>query len=491
MGRSPLLLLSLSLVGCAQIAGIDETSGPAPVDSATLALDRYSIGAMVLQEPLELAALSATYLVPDAADPTIFERVPADELIPGTWAADIKTGTPSVMFTLPDKPEPYFRIFQGVGRNLRSLFQIAEHANPTPPDPGSTIAVNLTLNDAWAVATDTLTFYVVGAWAERPFGADAPVDTATTHAVSIDYTTATSLNGQPLARISPDDVPLFLEYQGPNLVSSYEATGFSQTGADTIAGTMLTVARDQTIAAAPVAPMTVQTRFSQGRPSVGGFAMSWRITAAPGAAAGQMIGPRLTSGAIALADTQIDATYGNPFLATRGWESTFLIAASSTRGWTSPETLPLTLSASLTHVTPAGALSTELPAPLPIAVSIAANPLATDGLDVMLDLSKGVPVSVLTENRPADLYQIQLLEVVPNADVSALVTVPRLLVTMATKGDFIIPPELLVLDHRYVIRAMCIAGGYPALATGDLAMRQLPHSVSSYDSGVFTVKVTP
>src|SRR5262245_60107826 len=52
----------VSLAGCAQVLGIEETNGNGrPVDS--LAVTRMSVGATVETNPLDLSNLAATYLV--------------------------------------------------------------------------------------------------------------------------------------------------------------------------------------------------------------------------------------------------------------------------------------------------------------------------------------------------------------------------------------------------------------------------------------------
>src|SRR5712692_7319720 len=72
--------------GCAQLAGIDETTGNGrPVDS--LAVTRVSIGAIVEPNPLDLTGLNATYLV-GRADASGFDRVPATAN-PGKWTSKL------------------------------------------------------------------------------------------------------------------------------------------------------------------------------------------------------------------------------------------------------------------------------------------------------------------------------------------------------------------------------------------------------------------
>ncbi|MCX5742280.1 MAG: hypothetical protein NT062_07270 [Proteobacteria bacterium] len=482
----------LPLTACAQLAGIDNTTGPDSSGAVTLTLDRTSIGASVVSTPLDLTTLSATYLIADAVDPTVIERVPADAVATGVWSAQIPSGVPSVLFSLPDVPVPYFRIFDGLGRNVHAPFEVPEHPNPVPPDAASsTITMNVTLDAPYAAATESLAFYVVGAWGQHAFVADAPLDLAPTLTSTFDYAMATSISGRPLARVAAADAPLVLEYTAGALTAALEVAGFDQTAPQTITGTMTTVPHDLTIAT-PVAPAAISSRFTAGRPSVAGFDLRWLVTAAPGYRAAQTIGPRLAGGVVGLADATIDATYGNPFLA-HDWHSAFALSATTSRTYTSPapESLPLTLAASLVQVTDGTAIDTSLPAPLPVLISIDDLPISTDGVDVPLSGTAPVKVTFVNDKpTAATLYAVLVLEVAPNQDLTALVTTPKVQL-VGTKPLFSIPPEMFVVDHRYVLRATTITGGYDDLANGNLTARSLPYASGSFDSGVFTVKAQP
>src|SRR6187401_3637809 len=109
MGR----LLSVLLVGgtgCAQLAGIDETSGGTvlPPERVSFTMERMSIGATVERAPLDLTNFTATYLIEDTEAPDGLTRVVAEKLEPGTWSAEIAEGTPPVLYSLPDFPQPIF-----------------------------------------------------------------------------------------------------------------------------------------------------------------------------------------------------------------------------------------------------------------------------------------------------------------------------------------------------------------------------------------------
>ncbi|MBA3539475.1 MAG: hypothetical protein H0T79_07575, partial [Deltaproteobacteria bacterium] len=299
-------LMVLSLGGCAQLAGIDDTTGPASPDSVTLSIDRFSIGATAVEAPLDLTGLTATYLELDPEDPTGFRRTPAELADPMTWAATIPEGTPSVLFTMPDLPTPTTRLYALGQRTLRVLQIVAEHPAPTPPPDGATIAAAVTLDAAFTGA-ENFVFYTAGAWSQRPF--IAPIVGDATLTQTFPYAEATSLVGRPLEKITAADAVLVLKYVGATLTGVLDLPGFDQTGTDTVAGTIVATAADQTVDV-PVVPTAIANRFGAGRPAVAGLAMNWGMTAAPGSKVASTLGPTLTAGTVAAADTQITATFG-------------------------------------------------------------------------------------------------------------------------------------------------------------------------------------
>src|SRR5678810_1224784 len=100
------------LCGCAQLFGIDETSGgrdAPPPPSASLTVQRVSIGARLVYAPQDLAGSMGTYLVPDEAAPGGLNRVPAMQAESGRWTAPIAAAAP-ILYDLPDYPKPIQRI---------------------------------------------------------------------------------------------------------------------------------------------------------------------------------------------------------------------------------------------------------------------------------------------------------------------------------------------------------------------------------------------
>lgn len=255
---------------------------------------------------------------------------------------------------------------------------------------------------------------------------------------------------------------------------------------------MTAITDDQTLAM-QVAPADIAARYETLRPAMDDPSMGWTLTAAPGADLGMEGGPSLWSGTVNAADTgMIEASYGNPFVA-KGWKSIFTWSTSSTRTYSPPDqTLSLGLSASTRQIVDAADAQTlDLPAPIPEVITLDERTLSSDGV-TFPQPAKPVPVSlVLGAGAEPTLYSIELLEITPDDANTALVRKRVVLATGVPKQGMpltiTLPPELFEVGKTYNLRASVVVGGYPALADGDLTMRELPVATSVMDSGVFTV----
>src|SRR6185295_18519171 len=129
----PVVVGVASSMGCAQLVGIDETNGHGR-NGNSLAVTRMSVGNTVVNTPLDLTGLTASYLVPTATAGG-FAAVTADRsTAPGTWTKDLPDAAP-VEFTLPELPAPIPRVLAFPSRQLSTLFALLEHPNPSPaPD---------------------------------------------------------------------------------------------------------------------------------------------------------------------------------------------------------------------------------------------------------------------------------------------------------------------------------------------------------------------
>jgi hypothetical protein len=483
-----IVVVACALTGCAQLAGIDKTSAPPPPDDLTLQFERMSVGATIVTAPLDISMLAdATYLVADSTDPTLIGRVDAPATAIDTWTAPIPDGTPPVLFTLPDLPAPLPRIFAIPSRHVLGLFSVLEHPDPQPAPDAATITLAVTL-DAAAAATDAFQVFTLGSWTQRVLSAlEVPAASASL-AVTYPFASSSSVTGRPLEKLTIADAELVLRYVGPQLTGAFEAPPFDQTGTDTITGTLAAVAADQTLDVT-VDQATATTRFATLVPAMSAPAFNWSVVAAPGYAIGSTTGVLLQAGGLLATDPgAITAAFGNPFLAAHDWRSVFTWSTSATRTFTpAGGTAVATLSAGMFQlVEPAPALVLALPAGLPQVIMFANTALSTDGTTVTIDPLRAAALSFTSDQPPGTLYQLQLFELVPSADGLTLVQTIRFAAT-GTAPSFALVPELFTVGHTYSVRAICVAGGYPAIADGDLQQRALPLAVSFFDSAVFTV----
>ncbi len=475
----------LATAGCAQLAGIEETSGLVP-DRVSLQVERVSVGASVVRAPLDLTPSTASFLVPDVAVPEGFTRVPADVAAVGLWSAEIAAGTPAVQFTLPDFPTPLQRVLQFDTRAHKQAFAVYEHPSPQPAPAGAMLTVSATLPTAY-VTGQSFQFWSVGTWNARGFvAAELPlVDMGLTvlGPVSFAFTSTNKQTGRDHERITASDAVLLIRYTGNRLTGVLEAAPFEQTGDDTISGAMTGVAAAETVTA-DLQPMLVAGRYAPLRPAMGVPAMSWSVTAAPGVDQAAFRGISLNAAVVDAADPPLSTLYGNPFVA-KGWRSVVLWATSASRTVTPlGQTLPVTLRSELfTYIEPTPAMVLDLPAALPELITINGVPLSSDGLSVPKPTQANVS---FIANGIGTVFQVQLYELVPNMANTALTYRFVIEATGPTK-ELSLPPDVFVPGKLYTLRAVTYAGSFPGFANGDLSVRSLPVSVGYHDSGVFTV----
>jgi hypothetical protein len=488
MRRLPALLL-IAASGCAQLFGIDETSGP-NVDPLRVSLNmqRWSVGASVSKNPLDMSMQSAEFLVDDGAGS--FTRLPGELTAADTVSAELATGTPPVLFSLPDVGPPYKRILATPNRDHRAVFGVFEHPNPVPPLPSSQIKLTAILPTPY-VSSESFRLEAIGAWMARGLvAAELPppdMGMATINAPMMAYSTFARMTGSPAARITSQDVVVLLRYAGNPLTGVYQAPPFDQTDAvDTITANLVAVPANKPLSAA-LTPATYIQRFSAVRPSVTGLSQSWIVTAAPGWSIGYNSGPRLHAGTSAMADAMISTNFGNPF-ESLDWRSVFQFIATASRTYMFMGTLAVGLTAQMYTVTePTGTITLDMPAGLPINIRANQVPLSLDGMTVMLDLTKAVEIDAITDRQSATVYHVALVEVAPSAD--GMTAEKRLLLDLTTTGEpkFRIPPDFFQVGHFYYFDFRSVQGGYTNAAMGDFVTYKLPYSVSRADSAVFQV----
>ena len=89
--------LLLAASGCAQLFGIDATTGP-DVDPlrVSLTMQRWSIGAAVMKNPQDLTPQTASFLVDDGAGN--YTKLVGEQTNVDTFSVELPTGTPPKRF---------------------------------------------------------------------------------------------------------------------------------------------------------------------------------------------------------------------------------------------------------------------------------------------------------------------------------------------------------------------------------------------------------
>jgi hypothetical protein len=183
----------------------------------------------------------------------------------------------------------------------------------------------------------------------------------------------------------------------------------------------------------------------------------------------------------------VSAMYGNPFAgAPHNWRALFTLATFESRTYKPSMDVTVTLYAGMNqYVEPSPGMKINLDAGLPEQIKLNKVPLSNDGQTVPRPTSF---VEVEFDANPPDntLFGVQLFDLLPSLDGKQL-DYHLVLDALGTDAKFQLPPDVFVAGHSYTLRAICTAGGFPALGTGDLTARQVPLSQSFLDSGVFTV----
>jgi hypothetical protein len=477
--------LLCAATGCAQIFGLDTTtSAPdANVDRASLQIQRVSVGATVIKAPQDLTGQTASFYQDDGAGALI--KV-AGELGPmDTFTAPINTGTPAVMFTLPDMTSHYFAT---PARAQKGSYTVFEHPNPEPAAATAKIMLSATLPSPYT-GTEQFYLYSVGAWTQHQLTAAElpdPLASSTTIAPTapIDYSSFSSIFDPTMkTRIIASDYLLLLRYQNATLTGVMQSQFEQSDMTDPVSGSMTAVNATDSVSVM-IDPAGYSTRFSAVRPAPSGLGMAWYLTAAPGASVGATSGVQLKSGGAAMTDTMVTTMFANPF-ESLSWKSLFIYITSTNRmtAYTYMG-MPVALGAGMTQVFEKGSMTAvTMPAGLPITVRANLTTLTTDGMSVMLDLTKPVEISAdIDRTSGISAYAVTLSEIQPNGSLEAVTTA-----AFTGMPKINLPQELFSVGKTYVIRFTTYAGAFTAAATGDFQTFTLPYSSAYLDSGAFTV----
>jgi hypothetical protein len=480
------------LGGCAQIAGIDDTTGNVtPPGTASLTLVRSSVGVAVVTSPLDLTGQSATFLVTDPDADDGLQRLPAMQTDAGVWTVSTDAENPAVLFSLPDDPEQTLHILELPFKDTKQMFREYEHPGRTvavAPET-SMLTVNVALPSAFLSLTESFQLATIGAWGKRSL--DAPVDMALTLApATFTYDTVNSANGRPLDKITSADSVLVLRYNSGTLTGVLESVPFDQTGNDTISGTMTAVSTMDQLSVT-VNNETVGQRYQPLRPAMPPPSMSWGVVAAPGANIAATAGVNLTGATITNAAGMgtIGASYLNPFIS-KGWGSIFIWSTSSLRAFT-PDGAPgpASMMAALYQLSaPRDGITLDMPVGMPESITLDGMPLSSDGVTIARPTKPAICSFQVPPTPMNTLYRLELYELVPNTAMPPTGLDHKLVVEITSdKAEMFIPPEMFADGKTYTIRAIVVAGDYPGVNSGDLSTRELDQAGAFMESGVFTV----
>jgi hypothetical protein len=471
------------LTGCAQIFGLDTTTaasdGSVATPVAMAEVTRISIGATVQSAPEDLTLGSDTlaFLVPDAAGSGGFTSVPATQGPTGTWSAPIASGNPAVDFTLNGQRH----IWAFPTRDLKIADPRLEHPNPTPADPTSALAINVTLAAA-PPPTETFEVEEIGPWLAAGLAATDPL------AQIVMTSSMSSIGGAGMANVIPSDVVLALGYNGSTLANVFQAASFTETaGANSISGAMTDVTADTTFNAT-IDPTSQDTRFAAVRPADSTPVYSWQVIAAPDSMRNLLAGPQLNAAAIDTTGTALAASYANPF-ASLGWSAMLAYTASESRVAT-VGAMSLTLGQATTATTilvPDSSMPTlDFPAALPQTISIDNQPLSTDAMTATIDPTLPATISLVTDMQNTILYEATLYELLAASPTTEQL---QYVVELLTNdpSTLQLPSDVLVAGHTYTLQITCYSDGFTGAATGDLVTSSPPFDSASSFSGVFTV----
>jgi hypothetical protein len=371
------------------------------------------------------------------------------------------------------------------------------HPQPAPAPDGATITLTVPLNTA-VVDGQTFQIYTVGSWTVLPLAVspeEPPPDPMTPPGppkpigpVTYPFNTSTSLSGR-LDALTAQDVFLVLRYAGDALTGYAVAEPFAQSDATTVnMSTLLDLSLSQSFDLKP--PVGLVNRYGGVSPAVGSPTLSWTLVAAPGHSVAEPAGPVLRRGGFNADDVVgVTVQYGNPFAQDRDWKTLLSFTTEETRPYMPMgTTAQLTLRAGMSELfEPRDGVVNELElrAGLPMRIKLNNVQLVLDGQQTSVP-NEPVEVTFTTDNTNATLYNLQVSEVVVSDDKTSVST--RMILDAASiEPRFELRPELFVVGHSYVLRAICTSGSYPGLETGDLVTRSLPLWQSFLDSGVFTV----
>jgi hypothetical protein len=479
------LLLWVCLPSCAQVWGVDKTSGQSDVGIDYRAqIKRLPIGSGT-PSSVELSKSSATYIIDVEGRPVEF---PASLENPDTFIANLPPiGKPILQLTVVDErsTDPAFlRQWDVISTpNTIGLFNTFDHLDPLPAPGSAALDWNIAL-DRPIVAGDYFRWQSMGSWTFRGFDEFLVAGAGAIDPPPIPFATATT-NNRRLTAINSSDFLAAARYTGGQLTGIAEAMPFTMAdGPNPVNVTMVPVALDRNVSFTWDPPAVVQ-RLMTAKPTatvVNGT--SWTISAAPAAKYANASGVQL-QGELGTTPGTVQLTYGNPFVA-KDWDSVFSYASTVTRVVVPFDGTTVSLGSVLlsAQAPPANQVLEHLQ-PLVTVVKIADVLLDIDGKSISIDRTQSTEVNFVTDRPAGSFYQLQLFEFEPpvNGNVKSVLKFEA--VGATTK--FSVPNKMLEDNKVYFLKALGFDGGLPNVLSGDLATRSLPIGIGISDSGFFKV----
>lgn len=481
-------------------AGVDAVPVPF-VDAApgtvnrSLTFAHAMVGATTTTGPLDLSGHAAEYLIEDPAEPTGLRRVGATRA-GNVWQANLPEGPAAVWFTLPDRPTPIRRMFSFASLAVQDVLVEYGRADAAAAPANASIDISEFPFESNHLGNHDLTFYGVGTWFSRtiqgneePGTFDNTWDPPPLSYVDDAGSVFTRLTARPLEAVGPGDVLLMLRHQNSRLigVSSVNAFTMVTAASATSAGTLTDVDANLTYAPSFDAVAAVARLATVQPAGTAAASGNWAINASPAAPYNGDAGPSLHAGTFTPnnANQTVSTTYGNPF----SWAAVATLKIFQNRTFTrDARSLPLGAGVNLRQAPGSGVVAFE--ASLPTLVTVAGVDLVDDddddsGTPLVLDAARAVEVRFALDGDTCDLYQVALNKLVPGA--AGAWGRELILGLTGEEPRWLVPREMFESGVLYVPTAVCLKGGFPSAASGNLQDRALPYSIGYLEGGVFTI----
>jgi hypothetical protein len=468
-----------SLASCAQVFGIDETSGP-PVEEGrdvSFSWTQGYIGATYKESPLDLTGATGAFFT-TAADGTRTE-IPSTVGAPGTFVATVNdTDTMThARVVLPTLNNGAARFYKLPGNALKGITHLARHEDQQPPPMGATITFQGII-DIFDPALDVVHVIVMGPWSRL---------IATAGQTMVNYSSFIPMYGGPLVRITPEDKMVLIRQRAGFAEGSLIVDGFTQAANNLVVGNLNSFVRDKPVAFNWNAPATVAA-FAGTQPSTPLGGAAWYVNYTP-LDAGHDVGVGLAAIGLdigAAESVAVAANYGIPFTAP-GWDAVFTLHRVGARSVTIPNFGQFSVNSSTLYLAPpAGSASATADALLlPQSVSVAGTVTSTDGMSMTIDRARPVRLSIaMAPGATCQMSYFVVFEYQKNMamEISGVMRAEAFSIDREIEID----NSLFEAGKHYSVVGTCFRQGFTNVANGDLS-RSYPHEYGQLAGGTFTV----